>query len=185
MIRYGALLLFGKNVNKFFPEIRITILIYDKLSRIRKKIIINGTLIEQLRKGIKFIQKQANNFDEIDEELVGILNSYPEFVLREALVNSVIHRDYNYIKEDIKIKTYEDKIVFISPGTLSYEVDINDIKNTRYSRNPKICTILKNYDFIKEVGGGVNGMFNEMIRNNLEEPEYEETLYDTILTIRS
>ena len=57
---------------------------------------------------------------------------------------------------NIQIKMFDDHITVESPGKLPGLVRADNIRFTRFSRNPKIAEFLKNYKFVKEFGKGVN-----------------------------
>jgi ATP-dependent DNA helicase RecG len=48
-------------------------------------------------------------------------------VIREALVNAVVHRDYSISGSDIKFAIFDDRIEITSPGALPRSLEIEDI----------------------------------------------------------
>ena len=73
---------------------------------------------------------------------------------------------------NIQIKMFDDHITVESPGKLPGLVRADNIRFTRFSRNPKIAEFLKNYKFVKEFGKGVNRMCNELEQVGLKAPVY-------------
>ena len=64
-------------------------------------------------------------------------------VLRfEGLVNAVTHRDYSYAGEHIRISMYDDRLEILSPGKLPNTVTLENMRTTRYARNPRIAKTL-------------------------------------------
>jgi ATP-dependent DNA helicase RecG len=46
---------------------------------------------------------------------------YPMVVMREAIVNSLVHRNYSISGSKIRVFMYDDRIEFRSPGRLPKE----------------------------------------------------------------
>lgn len=70
---------------------------------------------------------------------------YPPEAVREALINSLVHRDYFYSGCTL-INVYLDKIEFVSIGGLVKGISISDILlGVSQSRNEKHAAELKSY----------------------------------------
>ena len=78
---------------------------------------------------------------------------------------------------NIQIKIFDDHITVESPGKLPGLVRADNIRFTRFSRNPKIAEFLKNYKFVKEFGKGVNRMCNELEQVGLKAPVYHTNAF--------
>ena len=59
-----------------------------------------------------------------------------------------------------------------SPGRLPGLVKAGNIRHTHFSRNPKIAEFLRDYNFVKEYGEGVDRMCRELEAAGLQSPEY-------------
>ena len=46
---------------------------------------------------------------------------YPEEVIREAVVNAIVHRDYLLSGSDIELSIYSDRLEIVSPGRLGQQ----------------------------------------------------------------
>jgi len=79
---------------------------------------------------------------------------------------------------------FDDRFVVESPGTLPGLVRINNIRNMHFSRNPIIARYLRDYKFVRELGEGVDRMYQDMFEAGLPAPEYKVKDFMTILTIR-
>ena len=71
--------------------------------------------------------------------------------------NAVIHRDYS-IADDIQIQIFNNRIIVKSPGKLPGLVTVDNILDSRFSRNSKIVRILNKYKnpVNKDMGEGLN-----------------------------
>jgi len=56
---------------------------------------------------------------------------YPLEVIRELLLNAVVHRDYKNTS-DIVIKIFDDRIIFSNPGKIYGNLTIEDLKRDDY-----------------------------------------------------
>ena len=117
---------------------------------------------------------------------------YPEFAWFEGIVNAVTHRDYSIAGDHIKVSMYDDHLSIESPGKLPNIVTLENIKEERFSRNPRIARTLTEFGWVREMNEGVKRIFSEMAKSYLHEPKYMEpgnkvvlTLENNILTRRS
>lgn len=96
---------------------------------------------------------------------------YPPEAIWEIIVNAIIHRDYA-ISDDIIIYVYDNRIEVQSPGKLPSYVTVDNILDSRYSRNPKIVRILNRYKSApnKDMGEGLNTAFQKMKEWKLKDP---------------
>ena len=72
-----------------------------------------------------------------------IRTEYPIEALKEAIINAVVHRDYN-IRESILIKMFDDRVEIWSPGELLRPLTISQLLDLTYSpksRNETIANV--------------------------------------------
>jgi ATP-dependent DNA helicase RecG len=69
---------------------------------------------------------------------------------------------------------FDDHFIVESPGILPGLVRISNIREFHFSRNPKIVELLTEYEFVKELGEGVDRIYREMAEAGLPEPEYRQ-----------
>ena len=80
---------------------------------------------------------------------------YPEEALREALLNSLVHRDYSYSASTL-ISVYDDRIEFVSVGGLPDGITLDDIMlGLSVCRNPKLANIFYRLELIEAYGTGM------------------------------
>jgi ATP-dependent DNA helicase RecG len=110
---------------------------------------------------------------------------YPEFVLREVIVNAVAHRDYTLRGSHIQIRLYPDRIEFQSPGGLLPPVTVENIEDEHATRNEAIVGLLGELDYMEERGRGFDGILKELRAAGLAPPEMEDNGASFTLVIRS
>lgn len=111
---------------------------------------------------------------------------YPEFAWIEGLTNAAIHRNYAMQGEHIKIFIFDDRMEIRSPGKLAGLVTLENMKNVRYARNPKISETMSQLGLVKELNEGVSRIYEEMEKFFLESPKYEISQGDILkLTLKN
>ncbi|WP_259780331.1 ATP-binding protein [Aestuariispira ectoiniformans] len=101
--------------------------------------------------------------------------NYPPEAIWETIVNAVIHRDYS-ISDDCHILIFDNRIEILSPGKLPGYVNVDNILEARFSRNPKLVRTLNRYKNPpnKDLGEGLNTTFQKMKEFGLKAPIIEE-----------
>lgn len=96
---------------------------------------------------------------------------YPPEAIWEVLTNAIIHRDYS-ISDDIQVLIYDDRIEILSPGKLPGYVNLENILDARFSRNPKLVRTLNRFKNPpnKDLGEGLNTTFQKMKDFGLKSP---------------
>lgn len=186
-IRHGhltnaAILLFGKNPTKFLPQARVRFLRYDGVRRLTgerinivKEKTFDAAIPVALQEILAFIRPQMREFQTLGKDgRFRIIPEYPEFAWTEGIVNAVTHRDYSVSGDHIRVSMYDDRIEIFSPGKLPNIVTLENMKYTRFSRNPKIARILTELGWVKELNEGVNRIYAEMDSFYLQKPFYLE-----------
>lgn len=100
---------------------------------------------------------------------------YPEiedYVLREALVNSIAHRDYT-ISAPIRVLMFKDRIEFHSPGKLPNTVTIESMKlgAAHVLRNPTIYNYLSKMGLVTDLGSGIRRIIESAKRTTGKKPD--------------
>lgn len=118
----------------------------------------SGNIIMLLKEGISFVKNNSQKAWKIEGAKRIEYIDYPEDAVREALVNALIHRDYNIIGSEIHIDIYDDHLEIVSPGGMYdgkniQEVDINRIASIR--RNPILADIFNRLDYMERRGSGL------------------------------
>lgn len=112
------------------------------------------------------------------DEMTGRFTTIPElprFAWLEAIVNAVTHRSYSLQGDHIKVRMFDDRVEVESPGRLPGPVRIDNIRHTRFSRNPRISRGLADLKLVQELNEGINRMFEEMTSAGLPEPQLQQT----------
>lgn len=133
---------------------------------------INGSVIKQIKEAHEYVLTLLRSGIKIPS---GFTTQYqiPERAIKEAITNAVIHRDY-YIKKDIEIKIFEDRVEIESPGLFPYNitrVNIGLVRADGY-RNDLLVKHLRDFPSPPNLdqNEGVKAMRSEMKAQNLYPP---------------
>ena len=101
---------------------------------------------------------------------------FPESVIREALVNALVHRDYSIVGTDIMLSIHPNRLEIESPGRLPNTVTVEGIKaGARYARNQTLVNVMRDYGYVESRGMGVrNKIIPGMRAHNGTEPDFVE-----------
>ena len=141
---------------------------------------IEGTIEEMITGTMNFLTRNMKTSVIIDSRGQRINRTeYPLEALREAVANSLIHRDYSTQTENayVSVYMYNDRIEIINPGTLygTNKLEKLGTATTMESRNPTIVKILEEKgDVIENRHSGIPTMKREMKKYGLPEPEFYE-----------
>lgn len=190
----AAVLLFARNVYQFYPNSRIRFLRYDgnyaqvgtKINLIRDTNI-ECSLLEIIDKAKEFISTQLREFTLLDEQTgkFQVVPEYPEFAWQEGIVNAVVHREYALTGSYIKVAMYDDRLEIESPGKLPNIVTVENIRETRFSRNPRISRVLTEMGWVRELNEGVKRIYSDMESFFLEAPIYSEPEQSVKLVLKN
>lgn len=119
-----------------------------------------GSLLKQMTTTYEFIDMH----NKTKAEFVGLdridHRDYPEEALREALLNSVVHRDYSF-SGSVLINIYDDRIEFVSIGGLVKGISISDIIiGISQARNEKLANVFYRLKLIEAYGTGIVKIMN-------------------------
>ena len=190
----AAVLLFAKNVSQFYPNCRVRFIRYDGSSaqvgvrmNITKDKNIECCLLKLIDETRTFISSQLREFTGLDPSSgkFKTVPEYPEFSWLEGIVNAVTHREYGMSGAYILVTMYDDRLEIKSPGKLPNIVTIDNIKETRYARNPRMSRVLTDFGWVRELNEGVKRIYSDMKEYFLDEPEYSEPEYAVKLTLKN
>lgn len=177
----GALL-FAQDPSVMMPQARVRILRYDGVKmetgerlNITKERCFCGPLPKVIQGAYELISSMLREFQFLGPDgKFQTVPEYPEFAWFEGLVNAVTHRDYSFRGDYIRISMFDDRMEIISPGALPNIVTLDNMRTTRYSRNPRIARTLVEFGWVRELNEGVQRIYTEMQNSLLGDPVYSE-----------
>ncbi|MDS4070355.1 MAG: ATP-binding protein [Candidatus Competibacter sp.] len=155
---HAGILLFGKNPRFFLPGAYVQYLKLpgtDLTEIPEDQAEISGDLqsvLRELELRIKaLIQTNLRPAGGFQEKM---LPDYPEWALRELLINAVMHRNYDS-NTPTHFYVFRDHIEIMSPGGLYGEATRENFPTRNSYRNPIIAEAMKTLGFVNRFGYGV------------------------------
>ena len=166
------ILLFGKNPRFFLPGAYIQYLRLpgtDLTDIPEDQAEVSGdltTVVREMEARLKLlIQTKLRQVGGMQERLVP---DYPEWALRELLMNAVMHRNYDS-NTPIRCYAFSDHIEIMSPGGLYGEATPENFPTRNSYRNPIIAEAMKSLGFVNRFGYGVQRA-QKLLRDNGNPP---------------
>ena len=130
-----------------------------------------GSVLRQMDEAYEFISLN-NNLNSTIEGLKRVDNpDYPPYAIREALLNAIVHRDYDY-SGSILINIFDDRIEFVSIGGLVKGMTMQDVMGgVAQSRNMVLANIFYRLELIESYGTGIRRIM-ESYEGRMEQPVF-------------
>jgi len=167
-----GLLLFGKRPQLLYPNalIRAT---YTTSGRKEEIFTVEGALVNQVDEIMEWVEKHLGS--QIDRSTAHrkTIYDYPMEVIRESVINSLVHRDYDIEGAPVYFEINDSAIIIKSPGKPVEPVKLEQIQNFNapsLSRNPKIMYVFEQMDLVEQRGLGFRTINKLPIEYNLPLP---------------
>lgn len=181
-LTHTGVLFFTKTPTKYIPHSNVVCARFqgnDKATILDKKEL-SGDLISNIEGAILFLKTHLKNRVEISGTRRMEILEIPEVVLREAIVNAIAHRDYFEKGANVMVEVFDDMIEISNPGGLPKGLSENDFGKKSLARNPNICALLNQVNYIEKMGTGISRMRKLMQENNLPEIQFEYSEFFTL-----
>ncbi len=178
----AGLLVLGKEPQRVFPEAAVRLLHYRGASRetgarsnVIRDVRLDGPLPVQLDAARRRLSRWLPSSMRLERagrfEPATLI---PQYAWLEAIVNAAVHRSYTAGGDHTRVELFDDRLEVESPGRLPGLVRIENIRSTRFARNPRVARAMADLGYGRELGEGVNRMFEEMERVGLPDPIYTQ-----------
>ena len=175
-LKRAAIILFGKEPMRFYPNIQVKIGRFGKdASDLKFQEVVEGNIIllvqeVQVQLNYKFLTRPVafEGFQRIEKD------QYPIQALREMLLNAIVHR--SYMGAVIQLRVFDDKLSIWNEGGLPFGLCLEDLKSDHNSRprNPIIANACFLAGYIDTWGRGTLKIINSCKKAGLPEPEIKE-----------
>ncbi|MCD6094277.1 MAG: putative DNA binding domain-containing protein, partial [Candidatus Omnitrophica bacterium] len=165
----AGVLMFAKNVAKFFRQSFVTCVLYkgnDKVKILDRKDY-KGDLLYNYNQALIFLK----NYLRLEYVIEGAgprkeILEIPEEALREALLNALIHREYYDERVGIFVEIYDNRVEIVNKGKLLF--DKKYLGKLSVPRNPIIFDLFHRLGLIEKVGSGINRIKSVCKRNQIK-----------------
>ncbi len=115
----------------------------------------SGSLLQQLNEVYEYVDFRNQTHATFDKLLRIDTRDYPEVAVREALLNSLVHRDYSF-RASTLISIYVDRIEFVTLGGIFSGLDLADLMiGISVCRNPQLANVFYHLQLIEAYGTGM------------------------------
>ena len=177
-VTYAALIMFGKSqaLSKFLPQAEI---IFEYRSSEASG---PASQREEFREGFftcydriwELINLRNDKQHYQEGFFVFDILTFNERVVREAILNAVSHRNYQY-GGSVFIRQYRDRLVIESPGGFPFGITLDNILDRQLPRNRRIAEILSLCGLVERSGQGMNLMFELSVQEAKSLPDFTGT----------
>lgn len=189
----AGLLVAGYYPQQFYPKLHVDVAVHlgsgkasDSSVRFMDRVICEGTIGEMLEGAVEAVSKNLRRMSTVqgvgrEDEL-----EIPVEVLREAIANALIHRDYDsrFEGESIAIDIYDDRVEIVNPGGLWGGKSRTNLADGRSCcRNATLMRLLSLSELPSTAGSPAEGngtgillMINEMLKRHLRRPDFRPAI---------
>lgn len=126
---------------------------------------------------IEAVWKDVPDFRERYELPDGLFRQhvplYDEIVVRELLVNALVHRPYTQ-RGDIFLNLHPDRLEVVNPGLLPMGVTPQNLLHTTVRRNEHLARIFHDLKLMEREGSGYDKMYEVLLSQGKPVPEAKE-----------
>lgn len=172
----AAVLLFGKDPCYFFPGAYVQFVEFngdDNSGDITNENEFKGNLMTILPKLKTFVEttlvkKRPVPISALQEKKV---SNYPEWAIRELLMNAIMHRDYRG-NTPVKLYCYSGRLEIVNPGGLYGNARPENFPDVNDYRNPVVSEALKILGYVNKYNRGIARVIKELKDNGNGEAEF-------------
>jgi len=161
----AGVLFFAHRISKFFYNAIIGCVLYEGTKRVNilDKAEFDADFISNLNNAILFALRNLRVKYIIKKLEREEKPEIPEEVLRELILNAMVHRDY-FSEGRVLIEIFHDRVEISNPGGLLFDKKYFGKKSL--ARNPILVDLVHRLGLVEKVGSGVNRV-KEILKENV------------------
>ncbi len=177
-VKNAAVLLFGKDTLNFIPQAKLSFCAFpsNTVTDTFVKKEFTGNLFDVFEKAYFEITERMNIQSFIEGYKRIEVPDYPSEVIREILVNAIVHRDYFERNTEIFVKMFSDRIEILNPASFPFEnITFEEIKKQGLSkrRNPLVADAFEAVKLMDKEGRGLARIESAMAKHGAPVPVFE------------
>ena len=172
---HAGILFFGKYPQRFFQNAQLRVVRFKGTSvthPVIDRLDCSGALWEMvdaaeefIRKNIRLLSLRTSKSFQRDDKF-----EYPLEALREAIINALIHRNYQK-HSDVRVFIFDNRVEVINPGT--FPEGVSPDAPVHEPVNPILSQFMYDVGFIERYGSGIKMMHRLCREWGNKEPRYE------------
>jgi ATP-dependent DNA helicase RecG len=132
------------------------------------------------------VWREVPDFRETYEVPDGLLRTtvaaFEEVVLREVLVNALVHRPYTQ-RGDIYLNLHPDRLEVVNPGRLPLGVTPRNILHESRRRNDGLARVFSDLGLMEREGSGFDLIYDRLLQSGRQVPEITEGVDSVHVTV--
>ena len=179
----AALLLFHEEPEKWVTGAYVKVGYFETDAELIYQDEVHGPLLEQAEGVVDLVYHKYLKAKISYEGLVRVEKyPYPVEALREAILNSIVHKDYS-TGNPIQISVYDDKLYIANDGRLPEPWTVENLFQKHSSRphNPNIAYVFYLAGFIEAWGRGIEKICEACRKDDVSIPEYKISSSDIMV----
>jgi ATP-dependent DNA helicase RecG len=173
-VKNAGILFFAKDVYDHLHQAQMTLLAFKGKDRVHiyDRRDVRDDLLTQFNEAVGFLQKHLN----VRSEILGVnrqdIYEIPIEVLREAMVNALMHRDYSITGTQVSVEVFDDRVEIVNPGGLPKGLSVRDLGTVSIRRNELVSDLFFRLHKVERIGMGIQKMKEAMVAAGLREPTF-------------
>lgn len=174
----GCVVLFAQTPDLWSPNLSLRLVLYSSGSdpKPTHHMDLSGPAIRCLNEAIFVIQRQHPDRMTFDPDSAARIDvpAFPPFAIREALVNAMVHRDYESPAGKITIELYPGRLVIMNPASLPANWTEQNALDIRASHliNPTIANVFLFRGYMEQMGSGIPAIIRACKEVNAKAPTW-------------
>lgn len=179
-IKLGGILLFGtaEAIARWVPNHEVLLQVLRGID-----VAVNDTMHLPLFAAMERVVALLEPFHQETELSGGLirigLSNLPQRAIRESVANALVHRDYTALGS-VQVLLDNEEMRVTSPGGLPRPVTLETIFDGSTPRSPLLANAFKVAGLVERTGRGVKIMFEQLLANGHEEPNFIGTSDDSV-----
>ncbi len=187
--RNFALLLFGRDPQRWAPGAHVVVSVYqgtDRSEKTAERYSLTGSLIEQADELLRRLEVLSPDvFDKGGPR--ENLSRFPARALKEVAINALAHRDYES-SQPVRVTVFTDRVEVHSPGSLPPEVPREAFlagRATAHWRNQGLSWFFNRLDLAQSEGQGIPTIIRVMQEAGYPDPEIDASEHHLQVRLRA
>ena len=127
-------------------------------------------LVDEVWRGVPDFRERYEMPDGLFRQ---VLPLYDEEVIRELLVNALVHRPYTQ-RGDIFLNLHPDRLQVVNPGLLPLGVTPDNVLHTTVRRNEGLARVFHDLGLMEREGSGFDRMYEVLLSQGRRPPSLRE-----------
>lgn len=171
----GAVLLFG-TADALRAHVPTAELLFQEQRG--TELVVNEQIRSPLLKAAERVRDRIDVRNSEQELVLGLhrvrIPRIPDAIVREALANALVHRDYSELGP-ITVQLTADRLRVSSPGGFPSGITLDNVLDDSKPRSVLLAEAFKRAGIVDRYGRGVPTMFLQLLRLGREGPDYSGT----------